>query len=537
MKKLACFSVVSLWLVGGSWAGAPDDRPNKVIHEAFGTMLPPDPHAEPEPTPRPVSLDMPDAFQDRLNTYDFGWLGEATIAAADARSAEKYANFKPGPMRVGLTRTFDPAPLTIQDALVAESELPDGRRLWTLAIRSPGAHGMRLHFTEFDAGDAAVLVYAYGPAGLEVRGPFSKTGPGGVGDFWTSILPGDQVFVEITGHVAPEFQIAGVLHMDRDPDHEADGGIAAPLSCHLDAMCESLPPYVLEATAKFTYVDDGDGQAHVCTGTLLNDLDDETYAPYFITARHCISSAAEARSMDIRWFYQKDACGGATPVESDYPLTHSATLLRSYSENDMAFLRLDEDPPAGVAFVGWTTNTSVSNAVGVHHPRGSWKRAVFLSATNVCVTCWCGDPTDFDYYDYRRGLTEPGSSGSGVFNGAGQFAGQLKGCCSDWADCDDKSCSNLGDYWAYYGEFETTYDEISHWLHLGGTVNVNWFTLPGMPETGTPGFPFDTVTEGYNYAWNGARIKIAAGEYPERITFAKDVLIVGAGGDVIIGPR
>jgi len=529
------FPLVSLMLAAGLSAGQPDDRPDKVIHEAFGTEVPFNPHAERASTPRPVSVDMDDAFQEGINIYDLGRLSAEKIAEADARSAAKYADFKPGPMRTGLTRTFEPDPLTVDHASVVRQDLDNGKSVWTLAIRSPGALGIRVHFTEFDVAAASVIVYADGPSGLIIEGPFRKRGLGGEGDFWTSALPGDQVFVELTGAGEPQFQIVGILHIDRDPALSGEDRATAELPCHLDAMCESLPPYVRNAVGRMSYVG-SDGLGHACTGTLLNDKDDETFVPYFITARHCLSTQAEVNTMDVYWLFQKDSCGGTVGFLTDYPKTHGGTLLRSYSENDMTFIRLNGDLPAGVTMTGWTTDTSVGNAVGVHHPAGSWKRAVFLDATDVCVTCWCGDPTDYDYYDYERGLTEPGSSGSGVFNGAGQLAGQLRGCCADWADCDDKNCSNFRNYWSYYGEFETTYDEISHWLYLGGTVNVNWFTLPNMPETGTPGFPFDTVTEGYNYAWPGARLKIQAGDYPETITFAKEMLIVGAGGDVIIGP-
>lgn len=536
MRAIKLFPLVHLLAIGVVSAGEPDDRPGKVIHEAFGTDVPNNPHAKRANTPRPVSVDMDDAFQEGINIYDFGRLSAEKIAEADARSAAKYAEFKPGPLRIGLTRSFEGDPLTLDHASVVRQDLDDGNSVWTLAIRSPGALGIRVHFTEVDLGAASVVVYSKGPNGLLVRGPYSKKGLGGHRDFWTSALPDDQIFIEVTGEGHPQFKIVGILHIDNDPALSNQGRAAAELPCHLDAMCESLPPYVRNAVGRMFYVG-SDGDGHVCTGTLLNDKDDETFVPYFITARHCLSTQAEVDTLDVYWLFQKDSCGGTVGVVTDYPFTHGGTLLRSYSENDMTFIRLKGDLPAGVTMTGWTTDTSVGNAVGVHHPRGAWKRAVFLDATNVCATCWCADPTDYDYYDYERGLTEPGSSGSGVFNGSGQLAGQLRGCCSDWADCDNKSCSNLSSYWAYYGEFETTYDEISHWLFLGGTINVNWNKnpLPGWPETGTPGFPFDTITEGYNYAWPGARIKIQAGDYPETITFTKEMVVVGAGGRVVIG--
>jgi hypothetical protein len=54
-------------------------------------------------------------------------------------------------------------------------------------------------------------------------------------------------------------------------------------------------------------------------------------------------------------------------------------------------------------------------------------------------------------------------------------------------------------------------------------------------EKGTNWKPFNTVGEANNFAWDGARIKIKAGSYPEQTTFSKRVEVVTHSGTATIG--
>jgi hypothetical protein len=54
-------------------------------------------------------------------------------------------------------------------------------------------------------------------------------------------------------------------------------------------------------------------------------------------------------------------------------------------------------------------------------------------------------------------------------------------------------------------------------------------------ENGKPDKPFNTVGEALAMAWNGARISIKAGTYPESLTFSKRIQVLAEGGTVIIG--
>ena len=240
--------------------------------------------------------------------------------------------------------------------------------------------------------------------------------------------------------------------------------------------------------------------------------------------------------MEVVWLWQKNACNGVLPDYSTLPRSTGGTLLETNPTdggNDMTFIRLNGNLLGGVSLAGWTTER-IDNGHGIHHPAGSWKRVTFLSNVGFCPACeFCGDGTDYAYFDMDNGVSEPGSSGSGVFNSAGQLGGQLLGSCDIGGD-GTINCNNIDDFEAVYGEFETTYDMIDIWLAIGGTIFVDG-AYTGPVEVGTSFWPFNTVAEAYRLAWDGARIKIKTGSYPETLTLSKKLTLLALDGPVTIG--
>ncbi len=514
---------------------AQETEQNVVFDEAFSERVPFDLTAKAIEPVVPVSLDMDAAFREGVNIHALPRLSEAEIEAADQRGVANFPDALQPPPRVGLRRTVAPGPLSIQRGSALTTALAGEERVWTLAVRSPGAHQIRLHISDFDVGQGRMIVYSTGPAGLIVRGPYTRKGPERDGDFWTPSLPGDEVFIEITGTTEPRFEIVDIIHFDRNPYAPEPNTAAVPLPCHLDVNCysDSVNATVQAATGAMTFLCDA-GTCHICTGTVLNDKDLETEVPYFLTARHCLRTQAAVDTLEVVWRYESDYCDGPVPHPSTLPRNTGGTLVTTYGENDMTFIRLAGDLPPGTGFAGWSTSTSTGQ-YGVHHPRGSWKRVVFLDDVGFCPGCLCYDAMDYDYYNRTNGLTEPASSGSGVFNGSAQLVGQLRGVCSACCDPDNRSCSNIDDYWGVYGEFETTYDRIKRYLYIGGTMHVDANASGIFGQNGTPALPYLTVGAGVEAAWDGLRIKIHAASYPETLTISKQVTLLAEGGTATIG--
>ena len=71
--------------------------------------------------------------------------------------------------------------------------------MYRIQVHSPGARGIRLHFTNFSVGSGSVWVYAQ-PAQDQahklVFGPYTDQGPFHDGTFWTGTVQSDSVIVE-----------------------------------------------------------------------------------------------------------------------------------------------------------------------------------------------------------------------------------------------------------------------------------------------------------------------------------------------------
>lgn len=492
----------------------------------------------------PVSLRLADAFQEGRNIHDLGVVSVEQIAAADRAAAQEYSYVHPGPRRVGLVRSVGPTPLVMKEGTAIQLAVPGKGSVWTLAIRSPGAFGLRVHFTHFDVGAGSAIVYARGSSGLIVRGPFTGRGPDRTGDFWTASLPGDTVFIEVTGADEPRLVVAQVLHFDKNPagPDQAETSAATPqeLGCHVDVMCESVNPDARDASGQMNYVKDGQG--YICSGTLLRDLDGDTVVPYFLTAYHCISTQPVTDTLEVVWLWQRDRCerdGGVLPDYFGLLRNRGGTLLGANPTdggNDMSFIRLNGDVPPGVTLAEWSLGGMTQPSYGIHHPAGTYKRVTVFNPSSylLCTSIDWGDDGDYDLAESINGGIEGGSSGSGLFDQNGWLVGQLFGVCGPGID-ENGNCRDEDGWRAVYGKFSISYGigRVGRWLEIGGTINVNG--AYGGEELGTPSQPFNTVGEANNFAWDGSRIRIQAGSYREPITFSKRLTVLASGGSVIIG--
>lgn len=86
--------------------------------------------------------------------------------------------------------------------------------LWRMAIRSPGAQALRLHFTGVKLESGKLWVHDGQGHGF---GPYTGKGPLGDGDFWSDIVTGDTITMEFQPTVkktsALPFQVGELSHM------------------------------------------------------------------------------------------------------------------------------------------------------------------------------------------------------------------------------------------------------------------------------------------------------------------------------------
>jgi lysyl endopeptidase len=278
-----------------------------------------------------------------------------------------------------------------------------------------------------------------------------------------------------------------------------------------DAMCSTPLPPAANAIAAMEFVDSDLNGLAVCTGTLLADKG-ATQQPYFLTAQHCINNQTEATSLATFWFWRSTACGGT--LRSDYFDTTSfyrtggATLLFTRTElttnarnpigTDTTLLRLNETPPAGVMFAGWSTQrqaiTPSVSLIGLHQPKGqsnSFAGDILRQSTGTIsgmgrISGYTNGNTDFPLVQqtndttqpmyqvsWSSGITEGGSSGSALFrNGTTsnpQVVGQL------WGGASSCSTPTSPDF---YGRFDLAYqDGLINWLNPGYKMVFRFFNI------------------------------------------------------------
>ncbi len=493
----------------------------------------------PDP-PVPISLNMATAFRAAVNVSELKVVSQIEMDAVEAEAATHFANISTPPKRVGLNRSLQNLNVFLPGGASQRLADPNGNDLYTLSVRSPGAIGIRLHFTDFNVGQGSVLVYSDTVLdGLIVRGPFTGTGPEQDGDFWTAYVPGDTAYIEVTGTDAPQFDVPDLIHFDQHP-----GGLTASpadaadpeglLGCHVDANCFATDTFGRDASGQMNFMV-GTGN-FLCSGTALNDFDGATAVPHFLTAFHCLSTQTSVNTLEVVWDWTTNACNGTLPSYASLPRSNGGQLLNTNSTNsgnDMTFIRLNGN--AFTALAGFTTGGLPVTFVGYHHPSGSFRRGTQMHSELNAGPCTNRPTNMYHYLEMDNGITEGGSSGSAIFDGGDRVMGQLFGIC--FPTNITPGCTNREQYSSLYGRFNITFPIIERWLRIGGTINVNRLFV-GV-ELGTPANPFNTVGEADSlvdsHNWTAPRIQIQAGTYSESVFMDERVDLIPVGGSVLIG--
>jgi lysyl endopeptidase len=427
-----------------------------------------------------------------------------------------------GRLPIGVGRVFDPAILVNRDMVPAEAwtVLPNGWRIYSVEVASPGALGLRLHLEALALPKGARLLIYDSANPARVTAPISAERVSAQRELWAQTVFAEKVVLECqvppkADTVAVSFAVTGLSHLYRLPAMVAkDLYDAGP--CHNDVTCYPEWAQAAAAVAQLMFVDTG--ITYLCTGCLLNSGNTNVAADYFLTAHHCIPDQAVADTLEWFWFYQTSTCHGTPPYPYDVPHTGGgADWLAGSSLSDFAFLQLREAPPAGVYYLGWSRTLPMASdtLACIHHPAGDYKR---ISFCNEAIP----DPS-FWWVQWFSGVVEPGSSGSPLLNPRHQIIGQLWGGSSS---CDNPSGLDK------FGRFDVTYHAIQRWLDpiyaLRGTYRGLFQPSNGFAPQAMGAF---TLTLAASGAFSG-RLQAGPAHYPLRGKFnpAGDVQLLAHAG-------
>lgn len=397
----------------------------------------------------------------------------APLTQADLDNLNVPAPNGDGPLRIGVVK-----PITGVEVLRGQAfkrgvieETADGGFVWAMSISSPDAQAIRVHFKNFSL-PRNVEMYFFGE-GTVVDGPYTDAGRNGDGDFWTRSITSDTgtVLLRSVGPVSDadrrqvRFVVQDVGHIRgrrlRPVEQSHDTWPCSDNApCVVDVNCVNTGPAAPaeDANARMEWV--AGCCINTCTGGLLADTDPSTDVPLFLTANHCFKSSIS--NLETFFNYTTDSCNGTCPDGrvtgggNPAPSTVGITVLASGRGGDFTLGQLNEAPPAGAVFLGWT-NAPIANSDGaglyrISNPNfGPQVYSEHVVDVNA-GTCRSWPRGERIYSADVVGATMGGSSGSPVVNSAGEVVGQLSGCCGfNCGDvCDAASNSTVDGALAYY---------------------------------------------------------------------------------------
>ncbi|MEY3126017.1 MAG: hypothetical protein RL273_109, partial [Bacteroidota bacterium] len=169
-------------------------------------------------------------------------------------------------------------------------------------------------------------------------------------------------------------------------------------------------------------------------GALINNtLNDGK--PYVLTANHCYSNPA---NWIFRFQWESTSC--INPSTSPTFQSLSGAVLRAQgTPSDFCLVEItgglvNGTVPAAYTpyFSGWDNTETISpSAVCIHHPSGDIKK-IAIENNALISTNFGGSPSNSHWgvLSWDLGVTEPGSSGSPLFNQNRRIIGQLHGGAS-----------------------------------------------------------------------------------------------------------
>ena len=360
----------------------------------------------------------------------------------------------------------------------------DGMHVWRLGFNCPNALNVSFMLSRFVLPKEAQL-YVYNAQRTAFLGSFTLENNKDWGGLSLGVLDGSSMILEYhespASHGMGEIEVNQVIHGYRSLLNHQDAVLAemtdrlGPFgnsgACNINVNCPEGADWQTEKRSVALIVNGGSAY---CTGALINNTANDG-TPYFLTANHCIGTPNT-------WVYyfnhESSSCSGTTGPTNQS--VSGGSLLVQNGGSDFALIQLSSAPPASynVEYAGWDNSGSTpSSAVGIHHPSGDLKKicfennAPYQSSTGGAQVWWIDQ--------WELGVTEPGSSGSPLFDNNHRIIGQLYGGAA--------ACSgsvNNGQY-DFYGRFNVSWG-------LGAStyldpLNTGVSTLDSYPTNAVPG--------------------------------------------------
>jgi V8-like Glu-specific endopeptidase len=335
--------------------------------------------------------------------------------------------------------------------------LPGGAALWRLAVASPGAPWMSVTLAGL-APLPGLEVRFHDPAGAVVLGPVAaeRIAPSGV--LASPVVPGDTLVVEVfvPSGPLPDLAVASAV-----TGYKAFGPARGAGACNIDINCPEGAEWQSDKRAVAHIVFGG----YVCTGTLLNNARGDC-RNYFLTANHCIHNDSTAQATVFYWNYEWTGCGTGEFLYEDWQSGSTLRAMNPQSDFTLLELNTPPDPAFNVYYAGWNAGADAADgAVGIHHPSGDVKKISFEYDRLVSA----GGGNFWRTPNWDLGVTEGGSSGSGLWNLQHEVVGQLYGGASACGNPKSQMWDEYGKLAVSWSNGTTVSTRLKDWLDPDGT--------------------------------------------------------------------
>lgn len=425
---------------------------------------------------------LPPSFEPSFKTQSAEPIQPVTIAALDRDALLAEDNKTPGQTRFA-------APVAVNFSMQNNGRwqnLPDGRRLWQFAVKSPGALGLTLIFDQLRLPEGTRL-FAYDAARKRILGAYTNRSCLPSGKFLIGILPGETAYLEciLPSKTASE-PVLQLQRVDVVYDQQAFSGaefdFGESLPCNVNVNCSAGNNWQQEkkGIARILMVFQN-GEAW-CSGSLIANTSG-SFEPYFLTAHHCQLLLTNPEFDLWRFDFDYESPNCQNPAVEPLPKSVLGCQRVSYRmETDFMLLKLNPIPQHyDVYFNGWNRDNATSplnpNTVMIHHPSGDIKKITVDTQAAVIHPSqlnWTGifgiSPPNTHWRTVPDiGIQQPGSSGSPLFDNQKRIRGQLHGGSVSMTD----PCVMTG---VFYGRFNLSWDQgassgarLREWLDPGNT--------------------------------------------------------------------
>ncbi len=422
----------------------------------------------------------PLSFDSKMEkTYRIETMPDVDVQKAIAEDA---LTDKASPYRFGINIPVDLNVLAMGETQI----LAGGDKLVRFGIQSKGALSLNLTFSKFKLPEGGKL-FIYNADQTMVIGAFTDFNNQKDGQFATMLLKGDEITLEYFEPAEVNFKteltVGIVTHGYKDVFGYAKA-FGSSGSCETNVNCPVAADWQCEKrSVVMLLVNNGSG---LCSGALVNNTKQDK-APLVLTANHCYDPAQSVSTWVFYFNWESATCANPSSSPPKSQTMTGATLKANSGGSDFALVQINNPVPDAfnASYAGWSrAGTTVSSAFAIHHPSGDIKKFSIAAGGTVgsaTVNLGHGPADCWQTAQWTLGVTEPGSSGSPLFDPQHRIVGQLYGGPSSCT----ASAANKFDY---YGKFHVSWTgggssatRLQDWLDPNGSNPTTLNTLGCAP--------------------------------------------------------